>query len=101
MNAFLLSWGHARAACALAISCMGSIGSYAADKTNTGTPLQYPAFASVESPKVLAQFNGVKVYGGGFGSAIALDPHAPGYFYLLTDRGPNTDNNDPDQKVFP
>ncbi|MEO7727871.1 MAG: esterase-like activity of phytase family protein, partial [Burkholderiales bacterium] len=33
--------------------------------------------------------------------ALAPDPRAPGYFYLLTDRGPNTDSNDPDKKVFP
>ena len=43
----------------------------------------------------------MKIYGGGFGSALAVDPKTPGYFYLLTDRGPNTDNNNPDEKVFP
>ena len=50
---------------------------------------------------MLGEFNGVKVYGGGFGSALALDPRAPGYFYLLTDRGPNADGTTPDKKVFP
>jgi hypothetical protein len=89
------------AAGALAISLLASPGSHAADRSTARRTIQYPAFASVESPKVLAQFNGVKVYGGGFGSALAADPRAPGYFFLLTDRGPNTDNNDPDQKVFP
>src|SRR5204863_3680690 len=39
--------------------------------------------------------------GGGFGSALAPDPRAPGYFYLLTDRGPNADGTDPEKKVFP
>jgi hypothetical protein len=72
----------------------------AADKQSAGT-VKYPEFATAGSPKVLGEFNGVKVYGGGFGSALALDPKRPGYFYLLTDRGPNTDNNNPDDKVFP
>ena len=63
--------------------------------------LKYPAIATTSSPRVLGEFNGVKVYGGGFGSALAPDPRAPGYFYLLTDRGPNTDSNDPEKKVFP
>jgi len=61
----------------------------------------YPSFATVASPRILGEFNGVKIYGGGFGSALAVDPKTPGYFYLLTDRGPNTDNNNPDEKVFP
>jgi hypothetical protein len=67
---------------------------YAAD-------LKYPPIATVSAPRVLGEFNGVKVYGGGYGSALAPDPRAPGYFYLLTDRGPNTDSNDPAKKVFP
>lgn len=33
--------------------------------------------------------SGVKVYNGGFGSAITADPNSPDVFYLLTDRGPN------------
>jgi hypothetical protein len=63
--------------------------------------IKYPDVATVAAPRVLGEFNGVKVYGGGFGSALAPDPRAPGYFYLLTDRGPNADSNDPDKKVFP
>ena len=63
--------------------------------------VEYPEVATAASPRVLGEFNGVKVYGGGFGSALALDPRAPGYFYLLTDRGPNADSIDPDKKVFP
>src|SRR6478735_7034683 len=45
--------------------------------------VEYPEVATAASPRVLGEFNGVKVYGGGFGSALALDPRAPGYFYLL------------------
>jgi hypothetical protein len=62
--------------------------------------IKYPDIATVASPRVLGEFNGVKI-SGGFGSALAPDPRAPGYFYLLTDRGPNTDSNDADKKVFP
>jgi hypothetical protein len=63
--------------------------------------INYPAIATAAAPRVIGEFNGVKVFGGGFGSALAPDPNAPGFFYLLTDRGPNTDSNDPDKKVFP
>jgi hypothetical protein len=62
--------------------------------------IDYPAMATVVNPKVLGHFNGVKI-AGGFGSALAPDPRAPGYFYLLTDRGPNADSLDPEKKVFP
>ena len=62
--------------------------------------IKYPDYATA-TPRVLGEFNGVKVYGGGYGSALAVDPRKPGYFYLLTDRGPNTDSTDADKKVFP
>lgn len=71
----------------------------AADRPRS-SKIDYPAVATVTVPKVLGEFGGVKI-AGGFGSAIALDPRAPGYFYLLTDRGPNADSNDPEKKVFP
>ena len=38
---------------------------------------------------VLTGVGNVKVYGGGYGSAVAPAPGKPGYFYLLADRGPN------------
>ncbi len=62
--------------------------------------IKYPDVATVVGPRVLGEFNGVRIQGG-YGSALAPDPRAPGYFYLLTDRGPNTDSNDADKKVFP
>ncbi len=74
-------------------------GKPAATKKTAG--IQYPAVATAVATKVLGEFNGVKVNGGGFGSALAVDPRAPGYFYMLTDRGPNADGNDPAKKVFP
>lgn len=62
--------------------------------------IDYPAVATVSVPKSLGEFGGVKI-AGGFGSSLAPDPRAPGYFYLLTDRGPNADSTDPEKKVFP
>ncbi|ADB40929.1 esterase-like activity of phytase family protein [Spirosoma linguale] len=60
------------------------------DATNPGTFL----------PTILADVNGVKVYNGGFGSAIAADPNDPGAFFMLTDRGPNIDGTIANSKVF-
>lgn len=60
------------------------------DATNPGTFL----------PPVLLTANGVNVFNGGFGSAIAADPNDPGAFYLLTDRGPNIDGTILNSKVF-
>jgi hypothetical protein len=46
--------------------------------------------AEVSDPAVLyTTAQGVKVYNGGFGSALAADPNEPDVFYMLTDRGPN------------
>ncbi len=67
----------------------------------TAKQIKYPAIATAAAGKVMLEHNGVKVNGGGFGSALALDPKAPGYFYLLTDRGPNVDSTDATKKVFP
>lgn len=51
-------------------------------------------------PTVLTNVNGVQVFNGGFGSAIAADANDPGAFYLLTDRGPNIDGTVTNSKVF-
>jgi hypothetical protein len=46
--------------------------------------------AEVADPPVLfTTAAGVKVYNGGFGSAVAADPKDPSVFYMLTDRGSN------------
>lgn len=56
----------------------------------TDPVFSYPAMAEASNPAVLfTTTNNVKVYNGGFGSAIAADPKSPDVFYLLTDRGPN------------
>lgn len=60
----------------------------------------YPEVAEVNNPAVLADVNGVKVYNGGFGSAMAQDPKDSAVFYMLTDRGPNIDGTVANQKVF-
>ena len=39
----------------------------------------------------LVTVNGVDVINGGFGSGAAAHPSRKGEFYVITDRGPNTD----------
>ena len=60
----------------------------------------YPLKAEASNPVVLTDANGVKVYNGGFGSAIVQDPSDKKVFYLLTDRGPNIDGTVANSKVF-
>ena len=91
---------HRPAIAVLAIG-LASIAHAADNSASTAKQIKYPAIATATAARVLGEFNGVKVYGGGFGSALAADPRAPGYFYLLTDRGPNVDSTDSSKKVFP
>ncbi len=63
-------------------------------------PIEYPTTAEVSNPTILADVNGVKIYNGGFGSGMVIDPKDPTVFYMLTDRGPNIDGTIPNQKVF-
>lgn len=60
-----------------------------------------PASIAADGRKVVREENGVQVINGGFGSGMAIDPITPGYFYMMTDRGPNVDGTDGDHKVFP
>jgi hypothetical protein len=54
------------------------------------TKITYPDMAEVADPPVLfTTAAGVKVYNGGFGSAVAADLRDPSVFYMLTDRGSN------------
>ncbi|TAF45149.1 MAG: esterase-like activity of phytase family protein [Sphingobacteriales bacterium] len=65
-------------------------------------PVNYPAKATVKSAKVIFTApNAVKVYGSGYGSALAKVPGEPNAFYLMTDRGPNVDGSLKDSKLFP
>jgi hypothetical protein len=58
-----------------------------------------PVIAKVLPRTVLSTVKGVEVFDAGFGSGIAADPAAPGFFYLLSDRGPNYDDGK-DTKAF-
>lgn len=51
--------------------------------------VEYPDSAVVESRVMEERADGVKVVNGGYGSSMAVHPSRAGYFYLLTDRGPN------------
>jgi hypothetical protein len=58
------------------------------------------AVATVTPRSVLETVGGVPVFDGGYGSSMALDPARSGWFYLMTDRGPNFDAATEGQKVF-
>lgn len=81
MKKFLLS--------ALAFSIIAATGCKK-DHNNEATNIVYPDMAEAANPAVLfTTAAGVKVYNGGFGSAVAVDPNSPDVFYMLTDRGSN------------
>ncbi|MBD1365483.1 esterase-like activity of phytase family protein [Mucilaginibacter sp. ZT4R22] len=74
----------------LALIAMGFTACKKADKVTVDQPIVYPDMAEASDPALLMTTTaGVKVYNGGFGSAVAADPNDPAVFYLLTDRGPN------------
>ena len=50
--------------------------------------------------RVLLRHGGLTVWSGGFGSAMAPHPSRPGFFYFLSDRGPNAGTGREDEKVF-
>jgi Esterase-like activity of phytase len=62
--------------------------------------IAYPEMAEAANPTILTEANGVKVYKGGFGSAVVQDSKDPEVFYMLTDRGPNIDGTITNSKVF-
>ncbi len=66
------------------------------------TPLTYPSVSTTTAPKVLTTTSaGVKVFGGGYGSALAQNPNDPAVFYLLTDRGPSVEAASGLTSIFP
>ncbi|SDD71380.1 Esterase-like activity of phytase [Dyadobacter soli] len=90
MKPFLLSLISTAAAVAILNSC-----------TDHGFPTDnYPDRAEAQNPTIITTVGSVKVYNGGFGSALAQDPNDPMAFYLLTDRGSNIDGTVTDSKVF-
>ncbi len=71
-------------------------------KSDSPAVTTYPAKATSTASTILyTNTAGVPVYNGGFGSAMATVPGEPGYFYLMTDRGPNVDGISSDNKIFP
>src|SRR5687768_2571856 len=50
--------------------------------------------------RVLLRHGGLTAWSGGFGSAMAPHPSRPGFFYFLSDRGPNAGTGREDEKVF-
>lgn len=57
---------------------------------NAAATVVYPDMAEAENPAILfTTAAGVKVYNGGYGSAVAADPNQKDIFYMLTDRGSN------------
>lgn len=67
----------------------------------TEPQISYPDMAEASDPALLFEAsNGVKVYNGGFGSAVTTDPNAADIFYLLTDRGPNAEGPTSNIKIF-
>jgi hypothetical protein len=71
-------------------------------KSDTPAVVTYPAKATSSAATVIyTNTAGVPVYNGGYGSALAMVPGEPGYFYLMTDRGPNVDGITSDIKIFP
>ncbi|OOQ58676.1 esterase-like activity of phytase family protein [Mucilaginibacter pedocola] len=77
----------------LALLALGALSFNACKKSEkvvVDQPIVYPDMAEASDPALLmTTAAGVKVYNGGFGSAVAADPTDPAVFYLLTDRGPN------------
>lgn len=70
------------------------------DTNQTEKEILYPEIAETSNPSILTEVNGVKIYNGGYGSALIQDTKNPAVFYLLTDRGPNIDGTSKDTKVF-
>ena len=67
-----------------------SLASCKKNKNEVPDAFTYPAMAEASDPALLmTTATGVKVYNGGYGSALAADPNDPTVFYLMTDRGPN------------
>ncbi|MGI6369542.1 MAG: esterase-like activity of phytase family protein [Candidatus Kapaibacterium sp.] len=61
-------------------------------------PINYPDKAILNKRIVMSTVGEVNVYNGGYGSAAAST--GDGYFYAMTDRGPNIDGSGKDEKVF-
>ncbi|MCQ9638699.1 esterase-like activity of phytase family protein [Chryseobacterium sp. WG14] len=61
------------------------------DDTTSNQEINYSKLPQEFAFSKLATINGVDVINGGFGSGAAAHPTRKGEFYVITDRGPNTD----------
>jgi hypothetical protein len=61
------------------------------DNTINNQDINYSKFPQEFPFTTLATVNGAEVINGGFGSGAAAHPTRKGEFYVITDRGPNTD----------
>ncbi|CAH0230930.1 esterase-like activity of phytase family protein [Chryseobacterium sp. Bi04] len=61
------------------------------DDTTSNQEINYSKLPQEFAFSKLATINGVDVLNGGFGSGAAAHPTRKGEFYVITDRGPNTD----------
>jgi len=69
------------------------------DDNSVNNTTNYPEKAILNKREVILNLNnGVKVINGGFGSSIASNE--TGVFYAITDRGPNIDGTNSNEKVF-
>ncbi len=71
------------------------------DKDEKFKLISYPDVAEVSDPAILfTTTSGVKVYNGGYGSGLAVDPKHPDVFYMLTDRGANVAGQIPNSIII-
>lgn len=61
------------------------------EMTDNSQEIKYSELPQEFPFSTLATINGVGVINGGFGSGAAAHPTRKGEFYVITDRGPNTD----------
>lgn len=69
------------------------------DSSSPSNNISYPTKAAANKRDIIYTTNdGVKVYNGGFGSGITSNEE--GVYYIMTDRGPNIDGNNANEKIF-
>ncbi|MFF0492756.1 esterase-like activity of phytase family protein [Nocardia sp. NPDC004068] len=73
---------------------------YTGDDTLTVTTTDAVRLYTTDIP-ALGQFGGITVQGSGFGSAFTPVPGSTDEFYGLTDRGPNVDGPNKNEKLSP
>ncbi|REC47791.1 esterase-like activity of phytase family protein [Chryseobacterium pennipullorum] len=75
----------------LSVLLLAALGSCKDDDAANNQDLNYSKLPQEFPFSKLATVNGIDVINGGFGSGAAAHPTRKGEFYVITDRGPNTD----------